>query len=480
VNILISNIYLVNSAGSELYTKDLAAFLVGQGHSVTVFSPALGPVAEEIKKIKGVKVINNLDLIKDEKFDILHVHHNVNAYIVREYFPDVPAVMVIHGVLPEYEQPPRMDLGISKYIAVSEEVQRHLQSEYDISPKRIEVVYNWVNTDRFYPRHKISNSPERMLVLSNHLEEWQEDIYKEVCESRNIDFLHVGLPENPVQNVEEYINESDVVVTLGRGAMESMACERNVIISDIHGVDGMLTPQLYEESIQNNLSGRRYHKKLTKDLFEEELNKYSVSNAEKMREIADKNHNRERNISKILSIYEEVMGHKVSIDSDYKKVALEIKVLARESGLQGVRAFDLEQQKEVLEGQLDKQAGQLEEQIRQLDKQAEQLNEQARQLEEQTRQLGKQAEQLDEQARQLEEQTRQLDKQAGQLEEQTRQLDKQAEQLDEQASVIRQLSEDNRELKKALAVYQDSKIVSMAEKYWQVKDKIRNLIKKDS
>jgi ABC-type transporter Mla subunit MlaD len=199
-----------------------------------------------------------------------------------------------------------------------------------------------------------------------------------------------------------------------------------------------------------------------------------------MREIADKNHNRERNISKILSIYEEVMGHKVSIDSDYKKVALEIKVLARESGLQGVRAFDLEQQKEVLEGQLDKQAGQLEEQIRQLDKQAEQLNEQARQLEEQTRQLGKQAEQLDEQARQLEEQTRQLDKQAGQLEEQTRQLDKQAEQLDEQASVIRQLSEDNRELKKALAVYQDSKIVSMAEKYWQVKDKIRNLIKKDS
>ncbi len=423
MKILITNIYLINSAGSELYTKDLTEFLAEHGHSVTVFSPALGPIAEEIQKIKGARVINNLDLVKEEEFDILHIHHNINAFIVREYFPEVPAVMVVHGVLPEYEQPPRMDLGISKYIAVSEEVQEHLESEYNISSERIEVIRNWVNSNRFSPREKISNSPKRLMVLSNHLEDWQEEIYKKVCKQRRIGFLHVGLPENPVQDVEKYINESDVVVTLGRGAMESMACQRNVIISDIHGVDGMLTPEIYKESIKNNLSGRRYHKRLTKDLFEKELDRYSVSNAREMYEIVKRNHNREKNISKILSIYEEIKEERVTIDPKYKEVTREIKVLAREDGLRHVRVFDLEQLKEGVE-------------------------------------------------QRLEEQARQLDEQA-------RQLDEQARQLDEQGTAIEQANQENIKLREDLAVYEKSKIISIIKKYWQTRERMKALFKND-
>ena len=343
MNILLSNISLVYPAGSELYTKDLAKYLSSKGHSVTVFSTALGPIAEEINRIKNVSVTNNLEEIKDKKFDVLHIHHNVNAYLLREYFPKTPAIMVIHGVLPEYEQPPRMDLGISQYIAVSEEVRDHLMKEYDIPKSKIEVIYNWVNKKKFAKKSEINPAPKSLLVISNHLSSEQEEIYKSVCREKGIEYLHIGLPDNPVFNVEDYINKADIIVTIGRGAIESIMCGRNVIISDIYGIDGMLTPTLYSESMKNNLSGRRFGKKLTKEIFEEELGKYSVSNAKEMQKIVMHNHNREQNIQKIISLYIKIKNDNVRVDKNFNKTILEIKTLARLNGMREVYIYNLEE-----------------------------------------------------------------------------------------------------------------------------------------
>lgn len=344
MKILITNISLIYSAGSELYTYDLTKYLSNNGHEVFVFSPSLGPVSEEISKLKNVTVTNNLEEIKDEKFDILHIHHNVNAYLVREYFPDVPALMVVHGVLPEFEQPPMIDLGISKYVAVSEEVREHLINNYDIPKSKIEIIRNWVNTEKFKKKSNINKTPKSVLVVSNHYPEEHRKIYEEVCKERGLDIAHVGLPENPVTNVEDYMNNADIVITLGRGAMEAMTLGRNVIVSDIHGMDGMLTSEMYLESIKNNLSGRRYARKVTKKNFERELDKYSLENGNEMEAIAKKNHDREQNIKYILEIYEEIVFAKVRLDKDFKKTLLEMKVLANASGLRESHIFHLNAQ----------------------------------------------------------------------------------------------------------------------------------------
>ncbi len=119
-------------------------------------------------------------------------------------------------------------------------------------------------------------------MISNHLRKEEEAVYREVCKRRGIEFLHVGLPENPVDNVEDYMREADVVVTLGRGAMEAMACGRNVIISDVYGLDGMVTPETYPELIRNNLSGRRYAKEVNVKNFSRELDKYSPDYSESL------------------------------------------------------------------------------------------------------------------------------------------------------------------------------------------------------
>jgi len=332
MKILITNITLIYSGGSQLYTLDLASYLSEQGHEVVVFSPSLGPIAQEISKLKNVIVTNNLEQVKLIKFDVLHIHHNVNAYLVREYFPDVPALMVIHGVLPEYEQPPQIDLGISKYIAVSQEVKEYMIKRYDIPESQIVIIHNWVNADKFKKKSDINEIPKRILVVSNHYPEEHRKIYETVCKRRGLDITHVGLPDNSVTNVEDYMNNADIVITLGRGAMEAMSLGRNVIVSDIYGMDGMLNSKVYLESVKNNLSGRRYRRKVTEDRFETELDKYSFSNGITLQTIVKENHNREKNIRDILKQYKIILSSNVTLDENFKKVLTEMKVLSRQNG----------------------------------------------------------------------------------------------------------------------------------------------------
>lgn len=339
MKILITNITLVDFGGSQLYTFDLVKYLSKQGHEVVVFSPSLGPVSEEIAKLKNVVITSNLEEIKDIKFDILHIHHNVNAYLVREYFPNVPALMVIHGVLPEFEQPPQMDLGISLYIAISQEIKEHLVKNYGIPESKIKIIHNWVNKEKFKKTSEINKNPKRMLVVSNHYTEEHKKVYESVCKDRDINLVHVGLPENSVANVEDYINNSDVVVTIGRGAMESMALGRNVIISDIHGMDGMLTSDSYLESVKNNLSGRRYAKTVTRKNFETELDKYSLANGREMEKIVEEHHSREKNIEAILEEYRNIQSSKVKLNMDFVKILTELKILSRTNGQKEVALY---------------------------------------------------------------------------------------------------------------------------------------------
>jgi hypothetical protein len=148
MNILLTTAHLADFAGSELFTVSLTQELSSRGHSVTVYSPILGRVAWAIDGLRNVELVNDLEKVKNKKFDVVHIQHNVTAWVVRKYFPEIPAVMGIHGVIPALEQPPQVDLGMSKYIVVSEEISDHLQGRYSILKEDIEIIHNWVDQNR--------------------------------------------------------------------------------------------------------------------------------------------------------------------------------------------------------------------------------------------------------------------------------------------------------------------------------------------
>lgn len=312
MNILITNHHLINLAGSELYTKELALGLVKLGHRVFVYSPFLGLVSEQMRK-KGIYVTDDLEKIKDTHLDIIHSQHNYLAIQARAYFPTTPIIFMSHGVIPRLEQPPLINIGIVKYIAVSEEVKHNLVL-CGIPKNQIIILRNWVDQSVYKNTKKAKTSPRKILIISNHYEADVKDKIEHVAKILNLKTTHVGLPENPVKNIKKAIDNSDIIVSLGRGAIEAIACGRNVIVYDIHGADGMVDEDNYFELRKNNFSGRRYAKTYNLKELKKEIEKYNPETPAKLIKYINEYHNKDKTIRTLELIYKEVAKRENDID----------------------------------------------------------------------------------------------------------------------------------------------------------------------
>jgi glycosyltransferase involved in cell wall biosynthesis len=310
MKILIATNHLDDKAGSELFTFSLAVGLKEKGHQISVFSPFCGEIAAKISNL-GIETTDNLLFWRNKKFDIIHAQHNIPTIMVRSIFPETPMVFMSHGVLPELEQSPSIEIGINRYAAVSEEVAGNLIDRGGVSESKIEIVRNFIDTEKFKPIKKAKNKPEKILVLSNHYIEETKRIIEQTAKNLKLSLEHVGLPENSVENVEDFINNSDIVITLGRGALEAMACEKNVIVYDKHGADGLVNENNFFEIRKNNFSGRRFGKKYSVADLEKEIGKYSGNLGRELRKIVEKENSNNVILGKLERIYSECAQEKV-------------------------------------------------------------------------------------------------------------------------------------------------------------------------
>lgn len=306
MKILITNNDLYYRAGSQLFTAELAFCLKARGHRVLVFTPIPGLISQEMQQ-KGIHVVDDLSKMKGERFDLIHAQHNTTAIMARSVFSDTPMIMMVHGVLPELEQPPSINIGISRFIAVSEEVGEHLQKQYQIPVSRISIVRNFVDLEKFYCQKPVSHILKKVLVISNHYTEDVRKVVEGAAKKVGASVEHIGMPDRSVPDTEVYINDSDLVISLGRVALQAMACERNVIVYDMHGADGMVDEKNFYELRKCNFSGRAKKMQYTEDDLVKELQKYDPVRGKKLRSIVAQENGVDQNIDALEKIYTAVV-----------------------------------------------------------------------------------------------------------------------------------------------------------------------------
>ena len=291
MDILISTT-LLNYTGVPTYTLTLYNQLVARGHKVTVYCPENGQLSSRMEVISSLEFAGWPDVILAQ--------HNTLAREMRKKWPDIPMIFISHGILPDLEQPPT-DIKIDKYIAVSEEVMLNLMS-YDIDAK---IVRNFVDTDRFYSKESVRDKPERLLFISN-FKRWKtfETIQKS-CKIMGIEFRHLGYTSHPKYEVEDYINQSDIVVSLGRGIIEAMACGRPAIVFDRRRGEGYINEGTYRRSRMNNLSGRAYTLDCKSKVIIGEIKKYNPDDGVTNRNIVLRYHNHVKAVDTIMEIVRE-------------------------------------------------------------------------------------------------------------------------------------------------------------------------------
>lgn len=308
LNILISNHHLLDYTGSEIYTLTLAEHLLKNNCNVTVYSKYIDKTAKEFEKL-GISVYSDLRELNNKKFDVAHVHHNINAAEVRYFFPELPIVFLSHGVIPFLEQPPTLELGIAKYLSVSEEVKQNLLNK-GIDESRISVLHNLIDEDKFCSSQKINPKAKNVLVISGRIDEKKESIIIDACKILNLNLKFVGGRFGQVEQVtlKQFINESDIVFSLGRGAVEAIFMGRIPIIYDYLGGDGMVTSANIEELMECNFSGRKYKKNYSSDDLVNEISKYDPLDVDLLREKALQYFSAKKITKEIIDAYQSVIN----------------------------------------------------------------------------------------------------------------------------------------------------------------------------
>ncbi len=275
-------------AGSEVFTYTLAVELQRLGNEIICFSPRQGKLVEKLRE-EGIMVTDDLSSINND-IDLIHAHHRHEALLSFARFLDRPMILVCHGILPWQEQPLKAGLNIYKYVAVSEEVRDHLIQNHGIDPQKTRIIRNGVDLNRFYCKQPINPGLKHLLILSNHFPEQQLSIIKEACKSKGIIVEKVGIPERIIWNVEDFINQADIVITLGRGVLEAIACKRVVIVYDYNGADGLVTPGNYLLLRQKSFSGRTNKLQYTVDSLVGELDRCDPNIMDHLFDFAVKEH----------------------------------------------------------------------------------------------------------------------------------------------------------------------------------------------
>ena len=294
--------------------------LIGQNHLDTIGGSEtyVYTVIEELKRrkiktflmcgsnrfgIMSKKIYQNFDIIPNyigSEIDLGFINHTTTIKKVIDNKIDLSKVyQVCHGTIPSLEQP--YGHPIENYISISEEVRDHLFSKKINS----NVIRNGINVDKFKPT-KVNKKLKNILSLSQS--DRFNSFLSKICDKNGWNFLHHNKFTNPIFDIEKKIDEADLVISLGRGAYESMSCGKNVLVADWRPyqyplMDGLVNKSNIDEMIKTNCSGRRFKKEVNEQSIVEEINKYSVENSDFNRQYALENLNIKIQVDKMLNLY---------------------------------------------------------------------------------------------------------------------------------------------------------------------------------
>lgn len=288
MRILLGNNTLAHFAGSETHVYSLAVELKIRGHHVVAFSTVLGEMAKKLQEA-GIEVTNDLTGKKDD-FDVIFSSHFGTTNHIKAKIPNVPIIFTLHGIIGNPEEPP---LYCEQYVAVSEEIQDIYKERYGIDAT---IIRNGIDLERFNETKPRSEKPRKILLSSSYYTE-NSHVFNSIMQAAkivNAELHCMGTHFQIIWDTPAIYNTVDMVITLGRGCLEAMACNRPVICLGHWGqnqelsADGLVTKDNIKEIRKNNFSSRRFRKEwIAKDIVEEIL-KYD--NTTNYRELAKKDH----------------------------------------------------------------------------------------------------------------------------------------------------------------------------------------------
>lgn len=295
MRILTSSLTL-DQAGVPTYTYTMVRELERRGHEVWVYSPQGGYYAKKMRTVSHLLIPTP---------DVIVAQHTPCAYDLKAAFPDAPFIFSAHGTLPDVEQPP-LRIDVDLYTAINTLVVDHLV-HLGIPADRIEILRDFVDTDRFRPMTSLRTETPRVLFISNYKKWRNHRVLSAACTALGYPLRCVGAPYGRSRDMVADINDADIVVSWGRGILEGMSCGRAVISYDKMYGDGYLTHDEYFASREHNF-GYEYASRYAFDvtLMQQHLQQYQPEDGTVNRSLIERYHSATAGVDDLLRMIDRV------------------------------------------------------------------------------------------------------------------------------------------------------------------------------
>ncbi len=350
--------------GAETHVVDLARYLTELGYRVLVASnggcfverlTAYGvphyrvPLHDNKPELLWRSVWAMRRIVREEQVDLIHAHARIPAFVT--------AVMgrprqVRFATTSHYNFKGMRHLSRwgEKTIAVSEDIRAYLIDYFRVSPERIVVIPNGVDTDLFSPPSETIESgaaPQatRIVMVSRmdgpladvavNLVSACDQVYDRwplrlsiVGGGDNLDAVSARAADcnrrrgkavvsvlGARTDVNRILAESDLVVGVSRVAMEAMSCARPVILAGPQGFGGLLEPDRADRFKEDNFTARRQNAAVTVSRLVAALEEFFVkppewrrSTGQFLRRLVIAEYSSQRMAERVAGVYEAMLA----------------------------------------------------------------------------------------------------------------------------------------------------------------------------
>lgn len=260
------NLMLTEVGGTEVWTHTMMKELERRGHNVSVWATQSRPFSYKFDK-------NLIDQRPADIYDLAIINH-LPCYEAARHL-SCPKIYTSHSaqeVVEMYEAYPDDDSVIK--VAATRQIQRERGGHYIPNPIDLKT----------FTRKMPTHDEIRTVLYLRKADGSADEIVREACEG-----FHLIMSSGKDENVSELINRADIVITLGRGILEAIACGRNVVSADrrawmnkMQGA-GYIDAAEHETLEQHRLSGWDDLKTFDAESLRAEVLKYDPQMGERLR-----------------------------------------------------------------------------------------------------------------------------------------------------------------------------------------------------
>lgn len=301
MKILLTNQALGRREGTESYLETIAEELRRLEHEVAFFSPNPGELAAALAG-RGYDVYESPQDVPTD-IDVIHGQHVTAVGPVRERMPTTPLVFACHSSFIPVEDPVGA-FDAAAFIAYNDMTLARLRAHAATSGKPVHRLRQPIHLS-FADGHRppVSETARRAVAVSRRMTSIATSLASSF-RARGIELVRVGAPGGESADARQEMLASDIVLGVGRTALEGMALGRATIVLDQASIGGWVTADSYPGLEADGFTGLQAWSASSIDQI---LDGYDPALGVEARRLAVRHHSAQRHAAQLIEIYSAIV-----------------------------------------------------------------------------------------------------------------------------------------------------------------------------